>query len=291
MGHKENRSSICGVVGKEFRKKKSFGLPYYTFSSVPRRKRSNWWSCGSLESLLGGPAPSAGLAGGSFLISTSVLFIPSSLVVEASLGLLSWSSRWRILCLSVRLLWEAGHWGAGAGLGGWGEEVQWMLLLLLLESAPVPLLSRSWLSLGLPSCEAEERGTLTESSPPSSPPSEGFVDRGRIEEPVGVLACLWRTGEDREKDPVDPPLALLLPSPLDCCLLRLPPLLRAPAGEWRPGVEGEKGFPGTRGLPPNPGLARGILGDIKEVGVAVSGLLKGEGLLTCWGQFVRLGVR
>lgn len=55
-------------------------------------------------------------------------------------------------------------------------------------------------------------------------------------------------------------------------------------------MEGEKGFPGTRGLPPSPGLACGILGDIKEVGVAVSGLLKGEGLLTCWGQ-VRLGVR
>lgn len=55
-------------------------------------------------------------------------------------------------------------------------------------------------------------------------------------------------------------------------------------------MEGEKGFPGARGLPPNPGLACGILGDIKEVGVAVSGLLKGEGLLTCWEQ-VRLGVR
>lgn len=108
-----------------------------------------------------------------------------------------------------------------------------------------------------------------------------------MEEPVGVLGCLCGTGEDREKDPADPPLPL---SPPDCCRLRLPPLLSAPAGEWRPGVEGEKGFPGTRGLPPNPGLARGILGDIKEVGVAVSGLLKGEGLLTCWGH-VRLGVR
>lgn len=106
-----------------------------------------------------------------------------------------------------------------------------------------------------------------------------------MDEPVGVLVCLCRTGEDREKDPADP---LLLPS--DCCPLRLPPLLRAPAGEWRPGVEGEKGAPGTRGLPPNPGLARGILGDIKEVGVAVSGLLNGEGLLTCW-EHVRLGVR
>lgn len=107
---------------------------------------------------------------------------------------------------------------------------------------------------------------------------------------MGVLVCLWGTGEDREKDPVNPLVAPLLPSPPDCCLLRLPPLLRAPAGEWRLGVEGEKGFPGTRGLPPNPGLACGILGDIKEVGVAVSGLLRGEGLLTCWGQ-VRLGVR
>lgn len=55
-------------------------------------------------------------------------------------------------------------------------------------------------------------------------------------------------------------------------------------------MEGEKGLPGTRGLPPNPGLACGILGGIKEVGVAVSGLLKGERLLACWGQ-VRLGVR
>lgn len=55
-------------------------------------------------------------------------------------------------------------------------------------------------------------------------------------------------------------------------------------------MEGEKGFPGARGLPPSPGLARGILGDINEVGVAVSGLLRGEGLLTCCGH-VRLGVR
>lgn len=52
---------------------------------------------------------SAGLAGGSFLISTSFLLTPSSAAVEASLGLLSWSSRWRILCRSVRVLWEAGH--------------------------------------------------------------------------------------------------------------------------------------------------------------------------------------
>lgn len=55
-------------------------------------------------------------------------------------------------------------------------------------------------------------------------------------------------------------------------------------------MEGEKGFPGTRGLPPNPGLARCILGDIKEVGVAVSGLLRGEGVLI-WRGHVRLGVR
>lgn len=55
-------------------------------------------------------------------------------------------------------------------------------------------------------------------------------------------------------------------------------------------MEGEKGFPGTRGLPPRPGLARGILGDTNEVGVAVSGLLRGEGLPACCGQ-VRLGVR
>lgn len=61
---------------------------------------------------------SAGLAGGSFLISTWFLFNPSSLVAEASLGLLSWSSRCRILCRSVRVLWEAGHWGVGAGFGG-----------------------------------------------------------------------------------------------------------------------------------------------------------------------------
>lgn len=52
---------------------------------------------------------SAGLAGGSFLMSAWFLFIPSSLVVEASLGLLSWSSRWRILCRSVSVLCEAGH--------------------------------------------------------------------------------------------------------------------------------------------------------------------------------------
>lgn len=87
-----------------------------TFSSVSRRNRSNWWSCGSLD--LGAAVDSAGLAGGSFLISTWVLFNPSSLVLEASLGLLSWSSRCRILCRSVRVLWEAGHWGVGAGFGG-----------------------------------------------------------------------------------------------------------------------------------------------------------------------------
>lgn len=45
-------------------------------------------------------------------------------------------------------------------------------------------------------------------------------------------------------------------------------------------MEGEKGFPGTWGLPPNPGLAWRTLGDINEVGVAVWGLLRGEGLPT-----------
>lgn len=52
------------------------------------------------------------------MISTSFLFSPSSaeeeaaaveVVEEASLGLLSWSSRCRILWRSVRLLWDAGH--------------------------------------------------------------------------------------------------------------------------------------------------------------------------------------
>lgn len=108
-----------------------------------------------------------------------------------------------------------------------------LLLLLLLDSTPVPLLSRSGLGLELPNCEAEERGALPESSAPPSPPSEGFADWGRVEEPVGVgvLVCLWGTGEDRKNDPADPPLAPLLPSPPDCCLLRPPPLPGAPTGE------------------------------------------------------------
>lgn len=145
----------------------------------------------------------------------------------------------------------------------------------MLVSAPALLLSRSWLSRGFPSGDAEGGGAWTESSAPPSAPSKGFADEGRVEELLGVLACLCETGEDREKPPAAPPLV---------------PLLPPPAGEWRPAVEGEKGFPGTRGLPPSPGLARGILGDINEVGVAVSGLLRGEGLLTCCGH-VRLGVR
>lgn len=155
--------------------------------------------------------------------------------------------------------------------------MQWVLL----DSAPVPLPSRSRLSRVFPSWEAEGRGASPDSSPPA--PSEGLADGGWAEElAVGVPACLCWTGDDKEKDPAEPL------SPADSCRWRPP--LSAPVGEWRPGVEGEKGFPGTRGFPPNPGLARGILGDIKEVGVAVSGLLKGEGLLTCWGH-VRLGVR
>ncbi len=80
-----------------------------TFSSVSRRKRSSWWSCGSLELDFEAAVVSAGLEGGSFLISTWCLFIPSSTEVEVSLGLLSWSSRCRILCRSVRVLCEAGH--------------------------------------------------------------------------------------------------------------------------------------------------------------------------------------
>lgn len=110
-----------------------------------------------------------------------------------------------------------------------------------------------------------------------------------MEELVGVLVCRWWTGEERN-DAEDPLLALLVPSPPECCLLRLPPLFVPPAGEWRPGVEGEKGFPVIRGLPPNPGPTCGILDEINEVGAAVSGLLRGEGLLSCCGQ-VRLGVR
>lgn len=75
-----------------------------------------------------GPAPlgaevRAGLEGGSFLISTGALVVvavassPLAEQDEASLGLLSWSSRCRILCRSVRVLCEAGHCG-GAGAGG-----------------------------------------------------------------------------------------------------------------------------------------------------------------------------
>lgn len=207
-------------------------------------------------------------------------------MADESFGLLSWSSRCRILCRSVSVLWDAGHWGAGVGFGGWGNDVLWMLLL---DSVPVSLLSWNWLGLGLPICEAEEKGAFTESSSPSSPPSEGFADGGLVEELVGVLVCRWWTGDDRT-DPDGLLVALQVPSPPECCLLRLLPLFSPPAGEWRPGVEGEKGFPVIRGLPPNPGPACGILDDINEVGVAVSGLLRGEGLLSCWGQ-VRLGIR
>lgn len=101
-------------------------------------------------------------------------------------------------------------------------------MLLLFNSTPVPLLSSSGLGLELASCEAEERGALTDSSAPPSPPSEGFIDGGRVEEPVGVLACLCAAGEDRKNDPPLVPLLLSLP---DCCLFRLPPLLSPPAGE------------------------------------------------------------
>lgn len=152
------------------------------------------------------------------------------------------------------------------------------MLWVWLVSALVPLVSRSWLSRGFPRGDAEGTGVLTESSAPPSAASEGLADEGRLDELLGVLACLCGSGEDREKPPAVPPLVPQLP------------LLPPPAGEWRPAVEGEKGFPGTRGLPPSPGLARGILGDINEVGVAVSGLLRGEGLLACCAH-VRLGVR
>lgn len=62
-------------------------------------------------------------------------------------------------------------------------DVLWMLLV---GSPRVPLLSWNWLGLGLPICEAEERGALAESSSPSS---EGFADGGLVEELVGVLVC------------------------------------------------------------------------------------------------------
>lgn len=73
-----------------------------SFSSVSRRKRSSWWSCGSLEPDLAPPVARAGLAGGSFLISTSVLLMLSSVQLDESL--VSCSRRCKILCLSVRVL-------------------------------------------------------------------------------------------------------------------------------------------------------------------------------------------
>lgn len=63
-------------------------------------------------------------------------------------------------------------------------------MLLLFDSTPVPLLSRSWLDLGFPSGEAEGRGAFIESSPPPSPSSGGLADGGRVGVPVGVLVCL-----------------------------------------------------------------------------------------------------
>lgn len=80
-----------------------------TFSSVSSRKRRSWWSCLGIGEVI------AGLGGGSFFISAGSLFTPSSLMADESLGLLSCNSRCRILCRSVSVLWDAGHWGVEGG--------------------------------------------------------------------------------------------------------------------------------------------------------------------------------
>lgn len=122
----------------------------------------------------------AGLAGGSFFTSTGALLAPSSPAAEASLGLVSWSSRCKILWRSVRVLWEAGHWGAELALGGRGDEA------LVASAAPAPLLSSDgWLVLALAVAESSS---------------------------VGGFDPLCAAGEDKKKEPVEPPL-LPPPSP------------------------------------------------------------------------------